>query len=468
MMIPLEHEDWNELIHMVKSIDEHFTSSENGGSPAEKMVFAKQTLQAFHTTAAMFGLHDLEQTGIFLERHASGEEDFEEEGHTRFLEAIATLCEQMETTDRGSCQSLKLAERIEGILKGKGGNGTGKISEAPGQRAREQEKEPPATRADPREQMPPLAHDGSSQGNMDYGLLTNLVHELGGELILSSDSEAGADSYFYLRFQAEPEKLKRIQTILSLCSRESEPSVPMDFNDLHIERIFHSIKGFMTALSRGDLHNAQEILQNFSEKRQNTTELFVEIGTLARELHNSLKSFATSIDPALKDLVEDKLPDSGSRLEHILHLTEKAANTTLDHVESIKKRNESDLEKLESLESFHQQLKAIGDNAQSKLASCQNLLDELKESSSRTGQDLFTILTAQDYQDLTGQIIIKIINLLNELQLKLVNLVRTFGAIGEERKAAGKEELYGPAHEGKIESLHSQDDVDNLLAEFGF
>jgi chemotaxis protein CheZ len=190
---------------------------------------------------------------------------------------------------------------------------------------------------------------------------------------------------------------------------------------------------------------------------------------LARDLHNSIKGFIQTIDPALQELVEEKLSDSGNRLEHILQLTENAATTTLDHVEAMQKRNEEDHENLEKLRSILLGLKALGETAQEQLAQGKMFLDSLRVSSDLTRDDLITILTAQDYQDLTGQIILKIIKLINDLQLKMVNLIRTFGVGTEERKKSEpSEELYGTAHQGKIEALHSQDDVDQLLAEFGF
>jgi len=82
-------------------------------------------------------------------------------------------------------------------------------------------------------------------------------------------------------------------------------------------------------------------------------------------------------------------------------------------------------------------------------------------------EDLDAILTAQDYQDLSGQIIQKIMKMLKDLELKLVNVIRTFGVKQESAKKED-EELYGPAHQSRVESVHSQDEVDSLLAEFGF
>ena len=82
--------------------------------------------------------------------------------------------------------------------------------------------------------------------------------------------------------------------------------------------------------------------------------------------------------------------------------------------------------------------------------------------------DLDIILTAQDYQDLSGQIILKISQLLKDMELKLVDLIRTFGVKPVTSKQKASDELYGPAHAAMDNAVHSQDDVDSLLADFGF
>ena len=64
----------------------------------------------------------------------------------------------------------------------------------------------------------------------------------------------------------------------------------------------------------------------------------------------------------------------------------------------------------------------------------------------RHRSDLDIILTAQDYQDLSGQIILKITQLLKDMELKLVNLIRTFGVKSETGRSKTNGELYGPAH----------------------
>jgi len=109
-------------------------------------------------------------------------------------------------------------------------------------------------------------------------------------------------------------------------------------------------------------------------------------------------------------MVEDKLPDSGNRLEHILELTERAANTTLDHVETIQKRNERDLELVAQLGEIVGELRAVGGQAEKKLGAGSALTAELSASILQTRDDLTTILMAQDYQDLTGQVVLKSFN----------------------------------------------------------
>ena len=211
----------------------------------------------------------------------------------------------------------------------------------------------------------------------------------------------------------------------------------------------------MVALSYGEIGRAQEILLGIADQ-QHQAGLYKEIGGLARELHTSLKSFMDILDPSLREMVLDKLPDSGNRLEHMLELTEKAANTTIDHVEKLQKRIEKDQGRLVLLQENLGKLNAIGEQAQKRLEENQAALMQLLKSAEDSHQDLLTVLTAQDYQDLTGQIIQKITKLLKDLELKLINVIRTFGVKVDASRKGLEEDLYGPAHKAKEEALHSR------------
>jgi chemotaxis protein CheZ len=113
-------------------------------------------------------------------------------------------------------------------------------------------------------------------------------------------------------------------------------------------------------------------------------------------------------------------------------------------------------------------LHAFGDPAREKLEQMEQLLAAMDDSAARTRDDLITLLTAQDYQDITGQIIMKIITLLREMESKLVHLITSFGVRPNQPREVPEEQLYGPAHKSREAALHSQNDVDAMLAEFGF
>jgi len=284
-----------------------------------------------------------------------------------------------------------------------------------------------------------------------------------------STSHNGAGSSFQLNFPLSSNILETVEALLSPCDPAAQFAARLSRQDARLGSVLDTIKEFMVAFSIGDMKNSQEILLRLAEQ-QHQAGLYKEIGSLARDLHESLRGFMNTMDPALKELVEDRIPDSGSRLEHILRLTENAANTTLDYVEAMQVRNQDEQKKLVQVQDILGGLKAVGDAARGRMAEVQGVISDLRSFSEQTSNDLITVLTAQDYQDLTGQIILKIIDLLKEVELKLVSVIKTFGVRLEGRKQelTRTEELYGPAHEGKAEALHSQDDVDSLLAEFGF
>lgn len=79
---------------------------------------------------------------------------------------------------------------------------------------------------------------------------------------------------------------------------------------------------------------------------------------------------------------------------------------------------------------------------------------------------------AQDFQDLTGQIIRKVIDLVHDVEEKLVKLVRITGNKIEEETIVkeGREKLAGPAVPGldQGDQVSGQDEVDDLLSSLGF
>ncbi|MBW2068212.1 MAG: protein phosphatase CheZ [Deltaproteobacteria bacterium] len=302
----------------------------------------------------------------------------------------------------------------------------------------------------------------NEKGHINLEDLKKLFERFGAEII----EEGTDDNYFCIRFPARQAEVERLQRILSF----SDPSerITDSFENEAVRKILIAVKEFMVAFAQGDLEHSKKVLIEMSDI-QREGGLYHELGQIARQLHESLKNFGATLDPQLREYVEKKLPDSGNRLEHIMKLTESAANTTMDHVELLQERKEKELERAHEALERVSLLHPLGDKAKEVVQEIHEDLNQIIELGEQDKEDLITILTAQDYQDLTGQIILKIINLLRDLEQKLVNLIKTFGVrpytseIGEK-----KDLLYGPAYEAKEDALHSQDEVDALLAQFGF
>ena len=261
-----------------------------------------------------------------------------------------------------------------------------------------------------------------SEENAGLQKLNELVRSWGGELSVTCDSPSKCN--FSLTFTGSAESLKKIEDVL--CSGDASALLGPS-EEAKLEKVLDKGREFMDAFSSGDISHAQEILLDLADQQSQPSVLYKEVGSLARGLHDSIRGFLNNLEPSLKDMVEDKLPDSGNRLEHMLEMTEKSAITTLDHVEAMQERLSSELELISSLRALIGGLSAIGDPAEKKLAQGSEALDAMESIIGQHRSDLDIILTAQDYQDLSGQIILKITQLLNDIQTKLVNLIRTFG-----------------------------------------
>ncbi len=308
----------------------------------------------------------------------------------------------------------------------------------------------------------------SSVEDIDLSNLRRLLERFGAHI---DDPSPEDPEYFTIRFPARKLETERLERILSMSDPDEKFTEP--FYDKSLKKIIMGIKEFMISFSQGDLERSKDVLKDISSNLGDG-ELFNEIGQIARRLHESLKSVSNVLDPHLREFVETKIPDSGNRLEHILKLTENAAITTLDHLESLQNRKEQELGNLSHIQQKILSLHPLGEEAKSIIDDILEKIKNIEQLSKEDKEDFVTILTAQDYQDLTGQIILKIIELLNDLEQRLVDLIKTFGVKVKEEKTdteKKKEEktlLYGPAHDKKEDALRSQDEVDALLAEFGF
>ena len=204
--------------------------------------------------------------------------------------------------------------------------------------------------------------------------------------------------------------------------------------------------------------------------------LFHELGKMTREIHDAIVHFR--MDSRVADLAHSDIPDAKDRLEYVIEMTEKSANTVLNVVEKgtpvaeklsgqAKQLNEQ-WGRFRRRELSADELKAMGQEVENFFSESETMMTELLSG--------FTeVLMAQDFQDLTGQIIRKVINLVDEIEGNLVELVRIQGehkvldkvdAKKDERQALDGPQV--PGKEAGDDVMQGQDDVDDLLASLGF
>lgn len=221
-------------------------------------------------------------------------------------------------------------------------------------------------------------------------------------------------------------------------------------------------------LEADDMEAANRTIMQIGQLRENS--LFQEIGKLTREMHESLNSFAN--DETLSQLMQESLPDAKKRLDYVVQLTEEATHKTLNAVETC-------LPISSEIGEGAQHLRAQGEREKADSEKLDAWLQKTQEQSETLNRCLNDILMAQTFQDVTGQVIQRVIKLVKDVEDSLVGMIRTCGHIDEARatkpKAATvKQEAsdargHGPAIPGGAgDTVSSQDEVDDLLSTLGF
>ena len=186
-------------------------------------------------------------------------------------------------------------------------------------------------------------------------------------------------------------------------------------------------------------------------------EVLTQIGLITRQVHDALHQLG--VMPKLKEAASG-LPDARSRLTYIAEKCGDTANRVLNSVEQAKAEQASAAKAAASLRSV-----IASSNAAGALA----LLADIDAARQRTDAHLTDIMLAQDFHDLTGQVVAKVVSLALIVEDGLVALLRQ-AAVEEPVRKPDAGILNGPVVNpaGRSDVVANQGEVDDLLASLGF
>ncbi|MEL0068682.1 MAG: protein phosphatase CheZ [Gammaproteobacteria bacterium] len=233
-------------------------------------------------------------------------------------------------------------------------------------------------------------------------------------------------------------------------------------------------KALVAAYEADDTEQATAHYKNLSSISEQN--LFNEIGKLTRDLHETLNNF--HLDNRLTSLAAHDIPDAKDRLEYVVQTTADAANKTMDAVEkgiAIASHMQSDSDRLDNEWQKVHDKSVNGADFRTLCADTQVHMTEMSANSKELNALLHEALLAQDFQDLTGQVINRVIQLVQDVESGLVETIKMFGGSQEYEEEVAKERTLeegstGPTIKPKEldEVVSNQDDVDDLLSSLGF
>lgn len=197
-------------------------------------------------------------------------------------------------------------------------------------------------------------------------------------------------------------------------------------------------------------------------------QIIQRIGNLTRMLRDNMRELG--LDKEIERAAQ-AIPDARDRLGYIAAMTEKAAERTLTAVE-LAQPIQANLEKhAEALDKRWDQWFAkpveLGD-ARELVLDTRAFLTDVPSQARATGSHLLEIMMAQDFQDLTGQVIKKMMEVVNDVETQLLQVLID-NSPPEKRHEAVQSLQNGPqVKPGNPDAVTDQSQVDDLLESLGF
>ena len=192
-------------------------------------------------------------------------------------------------------------------------------------------------------------------------------------------------------------------------------------------------------------------------------EVFQQLGAITRQLHDALTQLG--VMPKLANAAEG-LPDARSRLNYIAEKTGAAANKVLNSVDQAKAEHATITADTRRMAAaiVADPVKAVATGA------VMNFVGDVEAATERIDRHLTDIMMAQDFHDLTGQVVAKVVALAADLEDSLVKLLVQVVPPEQQKVVEHASVLNGPVVNpaGRTDVVSNQGEVDDLLASLGF
>ncbi|HUW26406.1 MAG TPA: protein phosphatase CheZ [Gallionella sp.] len=233
-----------------------------------------------------------------------------------------------------------------------------------------------------------------------------------------------------------------------------------------LEALFDSI---VTAHVAESLPDAGHSVKENTCSDAGTSKMINQIGQMARTLHDTLRELGLNKEI---EKAAASIPDARDRLNYVATLTQQAAERVLNATEAaqpVMEKMEVEAHRLSKQWELLFDKKLDVEQFRTMVLQTHTFLYEVPKQAKTTNAYLMEIMMAQDFQDLTGQVIKKIIEVTKAMEQQLLALLL------ENAPASVKSELdtgllNGPVinPHGRADVVTSQDQVDDLLESLGF
>lgn len=255
----------------------------------------------------------------------------------------------------------------------------------------------------------------------------------------------------------------------------ASPATDSSGDDEELQALFDSVsagfeasgQGAAAGAARSDAPPAAAVEEAGADSGED--KVFNRIGQMTRQVHEFLRALGS--DSSLHEAVL-AMPDARQRLNYISQMTEQAASRVLNATDIARPMQERTQQGAQALRTRWDRLFANElsvDEFKALANDTRSFLGEVDTTSQRTGEQLHEIMMAQDFQDLTGQVIKRVVDLAQTLERELLAvLLEVTPPEKLDQKHAGL--MNGPVIDAKDRDdvVTTQEQVDDLLDSLGF